>query len=91
VVPLPVLNGRRSDVFVIDDDDDRPVDGKQVIVNIDEIWKGGTLRCRTDDTGHAIFETAADYESSRGFNIKVDRQRFGPYRVGDIRFTVRLS
>jgi len=77
------------DIFVLDEHS-LPVDGKEVTISIDGIWQGGTLRGRTDDDGHVTFETSADYESSRPFSIKVDGQWFGPYRVGDGRFTVQL-
>ena len=49
----------RLDVPVLTSNGD-PVKGVQVEVVIEGIWKGGSIRERTDHSGHAAFETAAD-------------------------------
>jgi len=80
----------RLDVHVLDSDGD-PVTGTQVEVVIEGIWKGGSIRERTDDDGHAAFETAADYEPSRKLMIYVRRQKFGPYGIDVGAYTVHLE
>jgi hypothetical protein len=73
--------GHALNVYVIDENES-PVSGVEVKIVIDGIWKGGSLTEFTDDSGHAEFETADDYESSRQLNIYVRGESFGPYSIG---------
>jgi len=82
--------GHALDVQVLDEDG-RPVKGAKVVVDIEGIWKGGTLEEYTDDDGHAEFMTATDYESSRELTIRVRGQSFGPYDIGGGAYTVQLD
>ena len=76
-------------VEVLESDGD-PVEGVKVKIIIDGIWKGGSMESRTDDTGHAEFATAQDYEDYRELNIYVRGQRFGPFHIGGGSYTVTL-
>lgn len=78
------------DVYVLDSDGD-PVSGTRVGIIIDGIWTGGGLEEYTDEDGHAEFETADDYEDHRKLTIYVKGQSFGPYSIGDGRWTVELE
>jgi len=78
------------DVYVTDSDGDA-VKGVKVRIVIDGFWKGGALEEFTDDDGHAEFETADDYESSRELNIFVRGEKFGPYDIGGGSYTVQLG
>ena len=72
--------------------DGEPVEGVEVDVHVCGIFKGGDLDSDfTDDTGHATFETAADYEDSRDIYIAVRGQRFGPFEIGGGSYTVTLD
>ncbi len=52
------------------DPDGEPVKSAKVSVHISGLWKGGNLEPDfTDDTGHAEFQTAEDYEDSRELHI----------------------
>ena len=82
--------GHRLNVFVTDSDGE-PVTGRKVTVNIEGLWKGGTLNEYTDEDGHAEFETAADYESYRELTIHVAGQSFGPYDISGGSYTVELD
>ena len=77
-------------VQVLDADGDA-VPGAKVEIQIEGIWTGGTLSEYSDSSGHAEFETAADYESHRRLSIEVQGQRFGPYRIGGGAYTVQLD
>ena len=77
-------------VQVLNSDGD-PVDGVDVEMTIEGIWKGGSLSAYTDSSGHAEFETAADYESYRELWIVASGQRFGPYRISAGSYTVTLD
>ena len=77
------------DVQVLDEDGD-PVVGARVKIDIAGLWSGGTLEERTDEDGHASFETAGDYESYRKLRIHVRGQSFGPYDIDEGAFTVQL-
>ena len=63
----------------------------EVEIIIEGFWKGGSIEAFTDDSGHAEFETADDYESSRKLHIRVRGQSFGPYRIGSGSYTVQLE
>lgn len=78
------------DVYVLDSDGD-PVQHKHVQMLIEGFWKGGGIDGFTDDDGHASFETAEDYESSRELWIYVADQKFGPYEIGGGAYTVTLD
>ena len=78
------------DVQVLDSDGE-PLGGVKVKIVIDGILSGGSLEERTNEDGHAEFETAADYESYRDLNIYVKGQSFGPYNIGDGAYTVQLD
>lgn len=82
--------GHSLDVRVLDRAGE-PVKRAEVEIRIEGIWKGGTLSAFTDAEGHAAFETAHDYEDYRKLWISVRGQRFGPYRIGEGAYTVRLS
>jgi hypothetical protein len=82
--------GHRLNVFVIDSDGE-PVTGRKVTVDIEGVWKGGTLDQYTDEDGHAEFETAANYESYRQLTIYVGGQSFGPYEISGGSYTVQLD
>ena len=82
--------GHSLDVYVIDSDGS-PVTHTEVRVSIEGFWKGGGISEYTDDDGHAEFETADDYEDSRELTIVVHGERFGPYSIGDGRYTVQLE
>jgi hypothetical protein len=82
--------GHSLDVYVTDAKD-APVRGAEVEVIIEGIWKGGSIRSYTDRDGHAEFETADDYESSRKLKIRVRGRSFGPYRIGGGAYTVQLD
>ncbi len=82
--------GHPLTVEVLDSDGD-PVKGARMKIDIKGIWKGGTLEEYTDSSGHAEFETAADYEESREINIYVRDQSFGPYEIGGGAYTVQLE
>ena len=73
------------------DNDGRPLRRVAVKIFIEGFWKGGDLREDTDGDGHAHFETADDYESSRDIYITVRGQRFGPYDIGGGSYTVQLD
>ncbi len=77
-------------VEVLDSDGD-PVEGAKVTIIIDGIISGGSLVEFTDDSGHAEFETAGDYEDSRALNIYVRDESFGPYTIGGGSYTVQLE
>ncbi|MDD5268626.1 MAG: hypothetical protein PHO08_16110 [Methylococcales bacterium] len=68
-----------------------PLKGTKVKIDIAGIFKGGTLENYTDSNGHAEFETAANYESSRKLNIYLHGQSFGPYEIGGGSYTVTLK
>lgn len=82
--------GHFLDVYVLDRDGD-PVEGTEVTIDIAGIWKGGTLEEYTDSEGHAEFETAENYEPSRGLTIYVRGQSFGPYEISGGAYTVNLE
>ena len=83
--------GQQLNVFVLDRDG-KPVKATGVTIDIEGIfWKGGTLDERTDNSGHARFQTAEDYEDYRKLKIRVRGQSFGPYRIGDGAYTVQLD
>lgn len=83
--------GHELSVGVLDSDGE-PVEGVEVDIHVSGIFKGGDLESEfTDETGHAEFETAADYEDSRDIYITVRGQRFGPYEIGDGAYTVTLD
>jgi hypothetical protein len=82
--------GLNVDIYVLDNNDD-PVIGASVKIDIEGIWKGGTLEAFTDDDGHAEFETAEDYESGREVMIYVRGESFGPYDLTEGAFTVTLD
>jgi hypothetical protein len=67
------------------------VDGTEIEILIEGVWKGGTLSEFTGEDGHAEFETAADYEDSRELWITVRDQRFGPYDISEEEHTVQLD
>jgi hypothetical protein len=74
------------------DADGEPVDGVEVNIHVTGILKGGDLEPDfTDATGHAEFETSADYEDSRDIYITVSGQRFGPFEIGGGAYTVTLD
>ena len=77
-------------VEVLDSDGDA-MEGVKVKMIIDGILSGGSLEAFTDDSGHAEFETAGDYESYRELNIYVRGQSFGPYDIGGGSYTVQLE
>ena len=77
-------------IEVLDSDGD-PKEGVKVKIVIDGIFSGGSLEAFTDDSGHAEFETAGDYESSRELSIYVRGQSFGPYDIGGGSYTVQLE
>ena len=78
------------DVYVVDSERD-PVSGTRVEVLIEGFWKGGSIRSFTDDSGHAEFDTADDYESYRQLRIHVRGQWFGPYDIGGGAYTVQVE
>lgn len=83
--------GHELSVGVLDSDGE-PVEGVEVDIHVSGIFKGGDLELElTDETGHAEFETAADYEDSRDIYITVRGHRFGPYEIGDGAYTVTLD
>ena len=82
--------GHSLDVYVLNRDGD-PLSGAKVKIIIDGFWKGGSIVEYTDGDGHAEFETADDYESSRRLNIYVRGQSFGPYAIGGGAYTVQLD
>ncbi len=82
--------GHALDVYVIDENES-PVSGAEVEIVIDGIWKGGSLTDFTDEDGHAEFETADDYESSRQLNIYVRGESFGPYSISGGAYTVQID
>ena len=73
------------------DADGELVAGVEVEMQIQGIWKGGTLSEYTNSSGHAEFETAADYEDHRRLSIEVKGQHFGPYHIGGGSYTVQLD
>jgi hypothetical protein len=82
--------GQSVDVQVLDSEGD-PVAGAHVKIDIEGIWKGGTLEAYTDEDGHAEFETAEDYEDDREVMVYVRGESFGPYDLGEGAFTVTLD
>jgi hypothetical protein len=82
--------GHNLSVYVLDSEGD-PVEGTEVRIDIEGIWKGGTLEEYTDDDGHAEFETADDYEPSRKLMIYVRDESFGPYEIEGGAYTVQLD
>jgi hypothetical protein len=82
--------GHHLDVYVTDERGS-PVKGAEVEIIIEGIWKGGSLRSFTGRDGHAGFQTASDYESSRKLKIRVRGRYFGPYRIGGGAYTVELD
>ena len=81
--------GHSLDVYVVDEDEN-PVAGVRVKIVIEGIWKGGSLEERTDDEGHAEFETVEDYESYRELRIYVKGESFGPYTIDGGAWTVQV-
>lgn len=77
-------------VEVLDRDGD-PKEGVNVRIRIAGLFSGGSLEAFTDASGHAEFETAGDYGSSRELNIYVRGQSFGPYDIGGGSYTVQLE
>ena len=77
-------------VQVLDSDGD-PISGVRVGMFIEGIFSGGSLEEYTDDSGHAAFEKADDYESYRELKIYVRGQSFGPYHIGGGSYTVQLD
>jgi hypothetical protein len=73
------------------DPEGSPKEGVRVKIIIDGIFSGGSLEAFTDDSGHAEFQTADDYESYRELNIYVRGQSFGPYDIGGGSYTVQLE
>ena len=67
------------------------MEGVNVEICIKGILTGGFLKAFTDDSGHAEFETAGDYESYRELNVYVRGQSFGPYDIGGGSYTVQLE
>lgn len=82
--------GQCVTVEVLDSDGD-PVGHALVKIDIEGIIKGGTLEEYTDDTGHAEFETAADYSDYTEVMIYVRGESFGPYHLNEGAFTVTLD
>jgi hypothetical protein len=78
------------DVQVLDSDGD-PMEDAKVQIIIDGVFTGGSLEEFTDSDGHAEFETADDYESSRKLNVYVRGQSFGPYYIDGGAYTVQLE
>ena len=78
------------DVYVLDADGD-PVPHVRVGMNIDGLLSGGHLESYTDDDGHAELETAGDYDDSRQLTIYCRYESFGPYAIGDGRWTIQLE
>jgi len=78
------------DVYALDREG-KPLTGARVKIFIEGILKGGTIIEYTDGDGHAEFETADDYESSRNIYIYVREQSFGPYNISGGAYTVQLE
>jgi hypothetical protein len=81
---------RRLSVDVLDGDGN-PVAGTRVTLDIHGIWQDGVLEACTDDAGRAAFKTSAYCGNDRAVTIYVRGERFGPYRIGEERYTVQLS
>jgi hypothetical protein len=82
-------------VEVLDSDGD-PIENAPVKIRIKEGgllgFTGGWLGPeRTDETGHAEFETSQDYDDDHKLTIHVRGQEFGPYRIGRGSYTVTLE
>jgi hypothetical protein len=82
--------GHYLNVQVLNRDGD-PLNRVRVKIDIAGIWKGGELVEYTDSSGHAEFETAADYEDTRTLMIYVRDQSFGPYEISGGSYTVNLD
>lgn len=67
------------------------MEGVTVKIIIAGTLSGGSLEEFTDDSGHAEFETAGDYEPYRELKIYVRGQSFGPYDIGGGSYTVQLE
>jgi hypothetical protein len=67
--------------------------GWRVTVFIEGFWKGGNIEGFTDDTGHAYFTTADDYESWRKLWISIPTlgKNYGPFEIGGGSYTVTLD
>jgi len=76
----------------VQDSNLEPVEGVKVEVYVySGYWaRGGDMEGETNEDGHALMETADDYESSRQIKIEVRGQEFGPYEIGDSPFTVEI-
>lgn len=80
-------------VEVLDSDGD-PVKHAKVSVWLESNLglRGGRLEpAFTDDSGHAEFETAQDYDDSHELYIRVKDQRFGPFEISGGSYTVQLD
>lgn len=82
--------GHSLDVHVLDSNG-AAMEAIKVEIVIAGIFSGGSLQEFTDSDGHAEFETASDYESSRELNIYVRGQSFGPYYIGGGAYTIQLD
>lgn len=83
--------GHNLTVQVLDADGD-PAPGKTVAIHVTGFWKGGDLEDDvTDETGHAHFETADDYEDSREIWIYVDGEKVAEEEIGEGWYTVNLD
>jgi hypothetical protein len=78
------------DVQVLNSDGE-PVSGVKVEIEIEGIWKGGSLQDYTDSDGHASFETADDYPGYTKLTIHVEDEYFGPYYISGGAYTVTLA
>ena len=81
--------GHPLDVRVLDADGD-PLEGLRVRVVIDAV-KREDFEEYTDEEGHAVFETAADYEPSTELTIFVKGKPFGPYEIDDGAYVIELE